>query len=402
MAKRIDTRVCICGGGPAGIMLGYLLARSGIDVVVLEKWGNFLRDFRGDTIHPSTLEVLHELGLLDGFLRLRHDKTRRLTGNVGGQPIALADFSHLHVQCPYIAFIPQWDFLDYLSGAAKKFEKFHLQMDTEATGLLEENGKIAGVRALHQGKEIEIRADLTVGADGRHSIIRKQAGLSVEVLGAPIDVLWFRLARHETAPEQSLGYADDGKFMVQVNRGDYWQCAFLIEKGSFDEMKTRGIAAFRADVAQIAPYFADSVDEIKDWEQVKLLTVEVDRLRTWHRPGLLMIGDAAHAMSPVAGVGINLAIQDAVAAANVLVPAFRNGLPTDGDLAAIQKRRQLPTRLTQGIQVLLHERVLRPILRSHGHLDPPWSVRLFNWFPALRRLPALLIGLGFRPEHVHV
>jgi 2-polyprenyl-6-methoxyphenol hydroxylase-like FAD-dependent oxidoreductase len=395
---RLETRCCIAGGGPAGVMLGYLLARAGIDVLVLEKWPNFLRDFRGDTIHPSTLEALGELGLLDDFLRLPHNKTRQMTGHVGGETVTLADFSHLQV--PYIAFIPQSDFLDFLTAQGQKHPAFHLRMETEAFDLIEEGGRIAGVRARTKNEELEIRAELVIGADGRHSTLRERAGLEVEVLSAPIDVLWFRLSSRVQDPEQSFGYIDDGKVLVQLDRGDYWQCAFLIEKGGFAQIEQRGIEAFRAEIAKLSPSLKASLDELTDWNQVRLLSVAVDRLRTWHRDGLLCVGDAAHAMSPLGGVGINLAIQDAIAAANVLVPAFERGTPTDANLAAIQKRRLVPTRLTQRLQVFLQDHVLAPALRSRGHVPVPWPLRLFNWFPVLRRIPARLVGIGFRPEHV--
>jgi 2-polyprenyl-6-methoxyphenol hydroxylase-like FAD-dependent oxidoreductase len=381
-------------------MLGYLLARAGIDVVVLEKWPDFLRDFRGDTIHPSTMEVLHELGLLEGFLQLRHSKTRRLTGHIGGEPITLADFTRLDVHCPYIAFIPQWDFLNFLSAEAQKHATFHVRMNTEAVEIIEERGRVAGLRARSDGQELEIHAQLVVGADGRHSTVRERSGLEVQVIGAPMDVLWFRLSMRGGEAEQSLGYVDDGKFMVLLDRGDYWQCGFLIEKGGFEDFKARGLEAFRADIVKLVPFLRESVEEITDWDQVKLLSVAVDRLRRWYKDGLLMIGDAAHAMSPVGGVGINLAIQDAIAASNVLVPAFERGGPTQADLAAIQKRRMAPTRLTQHLQVMLQNLVVRPVLRSSGHLTAPWPVRLFDWLPILRRVPARAIGMGFRPERV--
>jgi 2-polyprenyl-6-methoxyphenol hydroxylase-like FAD-dependent oxidoreductase len=398
--ERIDTRCCIAGGGPAGVMLGYLLARAGIDVVVLEKWPDFFRDFRGDTIHPSTMEALHELGLLDSFLQLRHSKTRRLTGHIGGEAITLADFTRLDVHCPYVAFLPQWDFLNFLTAEAQKYSTFRVRMQTEAVDLIEEGGRVAGLHARSDGPELEIRAQLVIGADGRHSTVRERAGLEVQVLGAPIDVLWFRLSMRGTDAEQSLGYVDDGKFMVLLDRGDYWQCGFLIEKGGFEDIRARGLQAFRADVAKLVPSLCDCVEELTDWDQVKLLSVAVDRLRRWYKDGLLMIGDAAHAMSPVGGVGINLAIQDAIAASNVLVPAFERGAPTQADLAAIQKRRMAPTRMTQHLQVLVQDRVLRPVLRSSGHLTAPWPVRLFDWLPILQRVPARAIGMGFRPERV--
>jgi 2-polyprenyl-6-methoxyphenol hydroxylase-like FAD-dependent oxidoreductase len=399
---RLETRCCVAGGGPAGVMLGYLLARAGIGVVVLEKWRDFLRDFRGDTIHPSTMEALHELGLLDAFLRLPHNETRQMVGHVGGEAITLADFTHLHVQCPFLAFIPQSDFLEFLAAEGRKHPAFHLRMETEVVDLITDEGRIAGVRARAGGEELEVRAQLVVGADGRHSTVRDHAGLAVDVLDTPIDVLWFRLPAGVYDPKQSFGYVDDGKVLVQIDRGQYWQCGFLIEKGGFDRVKARGLEAFREDIVQLAPFARPSIGDLTSWDQVKLLSVAIDRLRTWYRDGLLMIGDAAHAMSPIGGVGINLAIQDAIAAANILIPCFERGAPTAADLAKVQKRRELPTRMTQRLQVLLQDRLLAPALRSRGHVDVPWPIRLFNRLPVLRRGPARFIGMGFRPEHIAV
>ena len=400
--ETVQTRCCIAGGGPAGIMLGYLLARAGIDVVVLEKWPDFFRDFRGDTIHPSTMDVLHELGLLDDFLRLPHDETRQLKGYIGGQEITLADFTRLKVRCPFIAFIPQWDFLNFISAKGTAFSAFHLMTETEATDIIVENGRVVGVRAKKKEQILEIRAELTVGADGRDSTIRARAGLPVADYGAPIDVLWFRLPRRDDRTKQSLGYIDDGKFMVMLDRGDYWQCGFIIAKGGFEAIKARGLESFKNDIAALAPFVSSAVGELKDWEQVKLLSVSVDHLTRWYREGLLCIGDAAHAMSPVGGVGINLAIQDAVAAANVLVPAFRRSGPTGEDLANVQKRREFPTSATQRLQVFVHRRVIAPALARRGHMRVPWVLRLFNLMPALRWFPARFVGIGFRPEHVRI
>jgi 2-polyprenyl-6-methoxyphenol hydroxylase-like FAD-dependent oxidoreductase len=383
-------------------MLGYLLARAGIDVLVLETWRDFLRDFRGDTIHPSTMDVLHELGLLEAFLKLPHNETRQMVGHIGGEPITLADFTHLHARCPFIAFIPQSDFLDFLAAEGRKHPAFHLRMETEVLDLVTDDGRIAGVRARTSEGDLEVRAQLVVGADGRHSTVRGRAGLPVDVLGAPIDVLWFRLSAHEQDPKQSFGYMDDGKVLVQLDRGDYWQCGFLVEKGGVERIKARGIEAFRDDIVKLAPFLKPSVGELTSWEQVKLLSVAIDRLRTWYRDGLLMIGDAAHAMSPLGGVGINLAIQDAVAAANILIPAFERGAPTTADLAKVQKRRELPTRMTQRVQVLLQDHLLMPALKSRGHFRPPRSLRLLSSLPLVRRAPARFVGIGFRPEHITV
>jgi 2-polyprenyl-6-methoxyphenol hydroxylase-like FAD-dependent oxidoreductase len=397
---RLETKCCIAGGGPAGVMLGYLLARAGVDVVVLEKWRDFLRDFRGDTIHPSTMEALHELGLLEAFLRLPHNETRQMVGHIGGEAVTLADFTHLGVRCPFIAFIPQSEFLEFLAAEGRKHPAFRLRMETEVVDLINEDDRIAGVRVRSGEEELEVRAELVVGADGRHSMVRARAGLTVDVLGAPIDVLWFRLSATAHDPQQSFGYMDDGKVLVQLDRGNYWQCGFLVEKGGFDRIKARGLDALREDIAKLSPEVAASVGELVSWDQIKVLSVAIDRLRTWYREGLLMIGDAAHAMSPIGGVGINLAIQDAIAAANILAPAFAQGAPKLTDLARLQKRRELPTRMTQRLQVLMQDHLLVPALRTRGHFTAPWPIRLFNRLPLLQRAPARFIGMGFRPEHI--
>jgi 2-polyprenyl-6-methoxyphenol hydroxylase-like FAD-dependent oxidoreductase len=394
------TRCCVVGGGPAGMMLGYLLARAGVGVVVLEKHADFLRDFRGDTVHPSTLQVLHELGLLDGFLARPHQEARRLTGVIGGTEVPIADVTHLPTRCRFIAFMPQWDFLDFLAGEARRYPEFGLRMRAEATDLIAEAGRVVGVRAETPEGPLEVRADLVVGADGRHSVVRDRAGLEVLDRGAPMDVLWMRLSRKDTDPDQPLGRFDAGRIFVMLYRGDYWQCGFVIPKGGIEEVHRRGIGAFREDVAAVAPFMADRVDELRDWDDVRLLTVKVDRLRRWWRPGLLCIGDSAHAMSPVGGVGINLAIQDAVAAANVLVPRWLSGGVTERDLRAVQRRREWPTKMTQWLQVLIQGRIITRALRTRRPTKVPWQLRLFGWLPLLRRIPARLIGIGFRPEHV--
>jgi len=397
----ISTRCCIAGGGPAGIMLGFLLARAGIPVVVLEKWRDFFRDFRGDTIHPSTMEVLRELDLLDDFLALPHNETRQIAGYFGTESAIVGDFTHLPVACPFIALIPQWDFLNFIVEKAKAYPNFHLRMETAATDLIVEDGVVKGVRATAPTGEVDIRADLVIGADGRHSTVRDKAGLLLTDLGAPIDVLWFRLSREKAPNEQSFGYVNGDKFLVLINRDSYWQCAYLIAKGAFENIKTRGLDAFRADVARTAPVLAHVTSEIKDWEDVKLLSVAVNHLRQWYRPGLLCIGDAAHAMSPVGGVGINLAIQDAVAAANILIPVFRKGAPQVDDLARVQARRASPALRTQKLQVFIHTRLMRPVLSGRYQVRGlPWFVRLSKWLPFMRRIPARVIGMGFRPEHV--
>ncbi len=391
---------CIAGGGPAGIMLGFLLARAGVAVLVLEKHRDFLRDFRGDTIHPSTLQIMHELGLLEAFLARPHQQVRELRGIVGDTEIKLADFRHLPTRCKFIALMPQWEFLNFLAEAGGRFPGFHLGMESEVTDLVEEAGRIVGLRAQTPDGPIEVRADLVIGADGRHSIVRERAGLTVNNLGAPIDVLWMRLSKQPGDPGQSAGRINYGRMLVTLDRGDYWQCAFVIRKGGFDAIRERGLAGFRDDIVRIAPFLRDRVAELHDWDDIKLLTVAVDRLERWWRPGLLCIGDCAHAMSPIGGVGINLAIQDAVATGNILAQHLRDGRLTDADLQAVQRRRTLPTRLIQGMQVAVQQRILDPVIGSDKPIAAPWLLRLFNHLPWLARIPARLIGVGFRPEHV--
>ena len=395
----INTRCCIAGGGPAGIMLGFLLARAGVDVVVLEKHADFLRDFRGDTIHPSTLEVMHELGILEEFLKRPHSKVFQAAGQIGDELITLADFSHLPTKCKFIAFMPQWDFLDFIADHGALYPTFNLKMRAEVNELIEEGNRVVGVKARTSEGPLEIRADLVVGADGRSSIVRERAGLDVEELGAPIDVLWFRLSRLPDDPGQVLGRVVAGKIMVMLNRDSYWQCGYIIAKGALDKLKQRGLEAFRADILSLASFLGDRVGELHDWDEIKLLTVKVDRLRQWYRSGLLCIGDAAHAMSPVGGVGINLAIQDAVAAANILARPLSQGWVAPSYLQKVQWRRELPTRVTQWVQVQIQNRILGRVLGSSQPVAAPWAIRLFNRFPILRRIPARLIGIGVRPEH---
>jgi 2-polyprenyl-6-methoxyphenol hydroxylase-like FAD-dependent oxidoreductase len=397
--RSITTRCCIAGGGPAGMMLGFLLARAGVDVVVLEKHADFLRDFRGDTVHPSTLEVMHELGVLEEFLKLPHDEVRELGGQIGDEFVQLADFSHLPTVCKFIALVPQWDFLDFLADHARVYPTFKLIMQAEVVDLLEDEGRVAGVRAETPDGELDVRADLTIGADGRGSIVRDKAGLEVQKFGAPMDVLWFRLSRKPSDGEQTLGRIKAGKMMVMLNRGEYWQCGYLIRKGEFENIKQRGIEQFRADIVQVVPFLGDRMRELPDWEPIKLLTVRIDRLVKWFRPGLLCIGDAAHAMSPIGGVGINLAIQDAVATANILAERLTRNTVGLADLERVQLRRDFPTRMTQSLQVFMQNNVIDRVL---GHTDfrAPWPLKLFNRWPFLRRIPARLVGVGFRPEHV--
>jgi 2-polyprenyl-6-methoxyphenol hydroxylase-like FAD-dependent oxidoreductase len=397
----LTSRTVIAGGGPAGMMLGVLLARAGLDIVVLEKHADFLRDFRGDTVHPSTLEVIHELGWLDDFLRRPHQEVAMLGGQIGDEQVLIADFSHLPTHCRFIALMPQWDFLNFLAARGGGYPTFHLRMEAEVVDLLHEEGRIAGVVAQTPRGRLEVRADLTVAADGRQSTVRQRAGLAVDELGVPIDVLWMRLSRRADDPGQALGYVRRGHVLVMLNRGDYWQCAFVIPKGGYDDLRREGIESLRDTIASIVPFLRDRVTELADWEAVKLLTVKIDRLREWQRPGLLCIGDAAHAMSPIGGVGINLAIQDAVAAANLLVGPLQRGAPPLDDLKAVQRRREFPTRVTQRLQATIQNRVISRVLSSGVPTSLPLVVRLLRDHPIFRRIPARMVGLGFRPEHVH-
>jgi 2-polyprenyl-6-methoxyphenol hydroxylase-like FAD-dependent oxidoreductase len=400
MTETITTQCAIAGGGPAGMMLGFLLARAGVDVIVLEKHADFLRDFRGDTIHPSTLEIMHELGLLDKFLKLPHSEVHEIGGVIGDEPVTFADFSHLPTRCKFIAFIPQWEFLDFLADHAKLYPGFKLRMQAEVDQLLKDGDRIVGLKALTPQGDLEIHADLVVGADGRHSTVRSLAGLEVEDFGAPMDVLWLRLSKRPEDGTQTLGRIQAGRLFVMLDRGDYWQCAFVIPKGGFNDLRRKGLEAFRLELVELNPKLADRVREIASWDDVKLLTVRVDRLKRWYRAGLLCIGDAAHAMSPVGGVGINLAIQDAVAAANILAEALRENLVSVELLRKVQARRDWPTKMTQALQFQLQKRIISNVLAMTSQPRLPFVARLLNDFPVLRRLPARLIGMGFRPEHV--
>ena len=382
------------------MMLGFLLARAGVPVLVLEKHADFLRDFRGDTIHPSTLEIMHELGLLSEFLRRPHQEARTISGQIGDDFVQIADFGHLPTHCRFVALMPQWDFLDFIAEQAKKYPAFQLKMEAEVKELIIQNGRVAGLRATTPEGELTVHVDLMVGADGRHSTVRDKAGLEIVDLGAPMDVLWMRLSRRPSDPAQTFGRFDTGRILVMLNREDYWQCAFVIPKGGVDEIRSRGLELLRDEIARLAPHLHDRTAELRDWSDVKLLTVSVDRLRRWHRPGLLCIGDAAHAMSPVGGVGINLAIQDAVAAANILAPRFKQGIVSEDDLEAVQRRREFPTRATQAVQVFIQNRVIGRVLGSTEKLSAPMPVWLLRLMPFLTRIPARLIGLGIRPEHV--
>jgi len=398
--ERFETTCCIAGGGPAGVMLGVLLARAGVAVTVLEKHADFLRDFRGDTIHPSTLEIMGELGLLDAFLARPHQKVRQVKALVGDDELTFADFAWLGTRCKFVALMPQWDFLDFLAETGARYPHFRLMMRADVTGLLEADGRVAGVRAATPEGEIEVRADLVVGADGRHSTVRGCAGLEVIDIGAPIDVLWMRLSRRPGDPEESGGRINYGGLLVTLDRGDYWQCAYVIPKGGFAAVKAAGLAALRDRLVRIAPFLADRVGELGDWDDIKLLTVAVDRLKRWWRPGLICIGDAAHAMSPIGGVGVNLAVQDAVAAANILAAPLRTGTLTTGDLDAVQRRRTLAMQVIQKMQVAVQDRIIGRVLGAETPTRAPLALRLFDRIPILRWIPAHIVGVGIRPEHV--
>jgi 2-polyprenyl-6-methoxyphenol hydroxylase-like FAD-dependent oxidoreductase len=398
--QTLSVQCCIAGGGPAGMLLGFLLARAGVSVAVLERHTDFFRDFRGDTIHPSTLEIMYELGLLDGLLALPHQEVRELGASIGGQFMKIADFTHLPTRCKFLVFMPQWDFLNFLAAQAKRYPSFDLRMESNVNDLLWAEGRVTGVRASQPNDELEVRADLVVGADGRHSIVREKAGLVVDDFGAPMDVLWFRISRRPDDPRQALGWLNHGKLLIMIDRTDYFQCGLTIRKGTYEQIKQRGVDAFRADIASLAPFLRERLSEIPDWDQIRLLAVVVNIAREWSRPGLLCIGDAAHAMSPIGGVGINLAIQDAVAATNILARPLRASAASVGLLAQVQRRREFPTRVTQRAQVFIQNQLINRFLGVDKPMSPPWPLRLLNRWPLLRRLPAQLVGIGVRPEHV--
>jgi 2-polyprenyl-6-methoxyphenol hydroxylase-like FAD-dependent oxidoreductase len=389
------------GGGPAGMMLGLLLARAGIDVVVTERHADFLRDFRGDTIHPSTLELMHELGLLEKFLARPHQEAREIGADIGKESFRIADFSHLPTKCKFIAFMPQWDFLDFIAAEAKRYPTFHLMMETQATQLLVKRRRIVGVRAKSGESTYDIYAALTVGADGRSSLVREKARLKVEVLGAPFDVLWLKLPAEKDDPAEPVFRFQGGQLFIMLYRGDYWQCAMVIPKGAFAKLKEEGLTGFRSRIRSVAGFARERVETIQSFDDVALLTVKIDRLKNWARRGLLCIGDAAHAMSPVGGVGINLAIQDAVATANILAPILmKRRIPSPRQLRRVQKRRTWPTWATQWFQLQVQNRVLAPSFKRQATPTPPFALRLLNAVPWLRRFPARVVGLGVRPEHV--
>ncbi|TYO67208.1 FAD-dependent oxidoreductase [Bradyrhizobium hipponense] len=401
-ATSLEVRCCIVGGGPAGMMLGYLLGRAGIDVVVLEKHADFFRDFRGDTVHPSTLQVMDELGLIDGFLKLPHQRLQTMDGLFGGTPVRIADLSRLRTKYPFIAFMPQWDFLNFLREAGQRFASLKVMMDTEAVDLIRRGETIAGVRATTPDGAIDIEADLTIACDGRHSIVRERAGLEVEEIGAPMDVLWFRAGRNADETENVFARVEPGKMMVTFDRGDYWQCAYVIAKGQYDAVKARGLQALLDDVVRMAPILKNGVADVDSFDDIKLLTVAINRLTRWTRPGLLCIGDAAHAMSPVGGVGVNLAVQDAVATANLLADKMQQGCPSETELDAVRRRREFPVKMTQRMQVVVQNNIISGALQPGDRpLKVPLIVRLITALPWLQGIPARLLALGVRPEHVH-
>lgn len=394
----LQTRCCIAGGGPAGMMLGFLLARAGVETLVLEKHADFLRDFRGDTVHASTLDTMHELGLLEEFLGRPHQELRQVRSRVGRDDVLLGELSYLRTRCRFIVLMPQWDFLDFLAQQGRRYPAFQLRMQAEVTGLVEENGRIVGIQGNTPDGPLEVRADLVIGADGRNSVVRECAGLIVEDVGASIDSLQLRLSKHADDPK-FMQYTDRGKTMITMDRGDYWHCGFPVPKGTAEAMRARGIEDFRAGIVEVAPFFRERVAELRDWNDVKVLTVRSDRLRQWYRPGLLCIGDAAHAMSPIGGVGINLAIQDAVAAANTLAEPLRKGTVDLDHLANVQRRRSFPTRATQRVQGILQKQLFRDLGKSES-TRLPLPLRLLELTTLPCRLRTRLIAVGFRPEHV--
>jgi 2-polyprenyl-6-methoxyphenol hydroxylase-like FAD-dependent oxidoreductase len=401
-ARPMKVRCCIVGGGPAGMMLGYLLGRAGVDVVMLEKHADFFRDFRGDTVHPSTLQVMDELGLIDGFLKLPHQELQKMDGMFGGTSVRIADLSRLNVKHPFIAFMPQWDFLNFLRERGKRFASLRVMMETEAIDIIRNGETISGVQAKTPDGVVDIEADLTIACDGRHSTVRECAGLVVEEIGAPMDVLWFRAGRKPDETENLFARLEPGKMLVTFDRGDYWQCAYVIAKGQYASVRARGLPSLLDEVARMAPILKSGVADVKGWDDVKLLTVAINRLKRWTRPGLLCIGDAAHAMSPIGGVGVNLAVQDAVATANLLAARLARGCPSEEDLGAVQRRREFPVRMTQRMQVIAQDNIIRSALKPGNQpLKVPLALRLITAVPWLQGITARFLALGVRPEHVH-
>jgi 2-polyprenyl-6-methoxyphenol hydroxylase-like FAD-dependent oxidoreductase len=402
MAETLQIQCCIAGGGPAGMMLGYLLGRAGVPTIVLEKHADFLRDFRGDTVHPSTLMIMQELGLLQDFLKLPHSEIRALDVEIGGVRVKVADFARVPTACNFIALMPQWDFLNFLAGKGRRFPSLKVMMSAQVTGLLETAGRVTGVKVTTPSGSLEILANLVVGCDGRTSTVRAASGLVVESLGSPIDVLWFQLPKRIGDPEQVLARLGANTMIVSIDRTDYWQCAYVIGKGGIDRVHEQGLAVFKTAVAEGARFLSDRVDELKSFDDIKLLSVAVDRLTTWSKPGLLCIGDAAHAMSPVGGVGINLAVQDAVATANLLAVKLKAGTLRDEDLETVRRRRFFAVNVIQRMQIAVHNRVLKPTVSGgERELTVPWLVKLLDRHAWLRRWPAQFLGFGVQPEHVH-
>lgn len=396
----IETTCCIVGGGPAGMMLGLLLARAKIEVIVAEKHADFFRDFRGDTIHPSSMQVIDELGILEDFLATPHQKVSKLRGLIGDDVVTVADFSKLTVKCPYIALMPQWDFLDFINKHARRYPNFKLLMQTEITDLIIENSAVTGVVAHNIDGLVNIKSKLVIGADGRNSTVRLRAGLPVLGIGAPIDVFWFKLSRLPTEPTETFGRFLPGKILVLINRGSYWQCGYVIPKGTAETYKQGDIAKFWQQISSAVPFLQNRPLELHNWDEVKLLSVKIDRLQRWYKTGLLCIGDAAHAMSPIGGVGINLAIQDAVAAANILTAPLLQGNLSVDDLAKVQQRRTFPVAVIQKIQALMQQRIIYRVLRKDTALRRPWWLKKLQNWSLTQRLIGYLIGIGIRPEHV--
>jgi 2-polyprenyl-6-methoxyphenol hydroxylase-like FAD-dependent oxidoreductase len=398
--ESVTTSCCIVGAGPAGLMLGLLLARAGVDVLVLEKHRDFLRDFRGDMIHPATLELMDDLGLLEQLLALPHQKLPEFVGLMGSLRLPMVDFTGLPTRCKFLVNMPQWEFLAFMRHAAAEYPNFRLRMQSDAVALIERDRRVVGVEVEAPRGRFAVHADLTVCADGRRSLLRELAGLQVEHVGTTIDALWMKITRRAEDGESLRRFAA-GHILVNLDRDDYWQCALVIPKGTFAAIKDQGLARFRGRIGDLVPAFRDRLEhDLAGWDDVKLLDVAINRLPQWHRPGLLCIGDAAHAMSPTTGVGINLAIQDAVAAANILSSPLLRGAMSDHHLRRVQRSRALPTRAMQVLQGLIERKIVVPVLNSRELTKVPWSLRLLRRSRTLRRLLGRIIGLGFGRERV--